>query len=93
MLVLVPAHNKEHSIGDMPNALLAQTRVPPRIVVIRRQAPALFISRYAKPILDSYGVRSPHCDIRDKPFTEAASLSRVRKALARTPASTEPDRS
>ena len=64
-----------------------------RVAALRPQAPALFISRYAQPTLDSYGVRSPHGDILDKPFTEAALLSRVKKALARTPASTEPDRS
>jgi len=60
---------------------------------LRPEAPALFISGYVQPILDSHGVRSPHCDILDKPFTEAAPLSRVRKALARTPASTDRDRS
>jgi biofilm PGA synthesis N-glycosyltransferase PgaC len=34
MLVLIPAHNEEASIGNMLNALLAQSRVPDRIVVI-----------------------------------------------------------
>ena len=64
-----------------------------RVAALRPQAPVLFISGHAQPIPDSRGARSPHCDILDKPFTEAALLSRVRKALARTPASTEPYRS
>ena len=34
MLVLIPAHNEEDSIGNVLNALLTQTRVPDRIVVI-----------------------------------------------------------
>ena len=52
-----------------------------RVAALRPQAPVLFISGHAQPVLDS-----PHCDILDRPFTEAALLSRVRKALARTPA-------
>ena len=34
MLVLIPAHNEEASIGRNLHALLTQTRVPDRIVVI-----------------------------------------------------------
>jgi biofilm PGA synthesis N-glycosyltransferase PgaC len=34
LLVLIPAHNEEDSIGNVLNALLTQTRVPDRIVVI-----------------------------------------------------------
>ena len=34
MLVLIPAHNEEDSIGNVLNALLTQTRVPDRIVVM-----------------------------------------------------------
>ncbi len=34
LLVLIPAHNEEGSIGNVLNALLTQTRVPDRIVVI-----------------------------------------------------------
>jgi biofilm PGA synthesis N-glycosyltransferase PgaC len=34
MLVLIPSHNEEDSIGNVLNALLTQTRVPDRIVVI-----------------------------------------------------------
>jgi hypothetical protein len=34
MLILIPAHHEEASSGTMLNALLAQTRVPDRVVVI-----------------------------------------------------------
>jgi poly-beta-1,6-N-acetyl-D-glucosamine synthase len=34
LLVLIPAHNEESSIGNVLNALLTQSRVPDRIVVI-----------------------------------------------------------
>jgi biofilm PGA synthesis N-glycosyltransferase PgaC len=34
LLVLIPAHNEEDSIGNVLNALLTQTRVPDRIVLI-----------------------------------------------------------
>jgi cellulose synthase/poly-beta-1,6-N-acetylglucosamine synthase-like glycosyltransferase len=34
MLVLIPAHNEQDSIGNVLNALLTQTRVPDRIVVV-----------------------------------------------------------
>jgi len=34
LLVLIPAHNEEGSIGNVLNALLTQTRVPDRIVVV-----------------------------------------------------------
>lgn len=38
---------------------------------------------HAGPILDSHGALLPGYDILEKPFTEAALLSRVRKALTR----------
>jgi hypothetical protein len=34
MLILIPAHDEEASIGNVLNSLLTQTRVPDRIVVI-----------------------------------------------------------
>ena len=34
LLVLIPAYNEESSIGNVLNALLTQTRVPDRIVVV-----------------------------------------------------------
>jgi CheY-like chemotaxis protein len=54
-----------------------------RIGAVRPRVPALFMSGYAQPILDSHGVPSPRFDIVEKPFTEATLLTRVRKALDR----------
>ena len=55
-----------------------------RVQAIRPGVPALFMSGYAQPILDTHGIPSPGFDIVEKPFTEAALLDRVRIALART---------
>ena len=49
---------------------------------IRPGVPALYMSGYAEPILDSHGVPALSIDILEKPFTEAALLARVRRALA-----------
>jgi hypothetical protein len=43
--------------------------------------PALYMSGYAQPILDSHGVPALSIDILEKPFTEARLLGRVRQAL------------
>ena len=43
--------------------------------------PALYMSGYAQPILDSHGVPALSIDILEKPFTEARLLARVRQAL------------
>jgi DNA-binding response OmpR family regulator len=48
---------------------------------IRPGVPALYMSGYAEPILDSHGVPALSIDILEKPFTEAALLARVRQAL------------
>ena len=58
--------------------------VAARVGAIRPGVPALFMSGYAQPILDSQGVPAPSFDILEKPFTEASLLSRVRKAISRT---------
>jgi PAS domain S-box-containing protein len=57
--------------------------VAERIGTIRPGVPALFMSGYAQPILDSHGVPAPSYDILEKPWTEAALLTRVRRALSR----------
>ena len=43
--------------------------------------PALYMSGYAQPILDSHGVPALSINILEKPFTEARLLARVRQAL------------
>jgi PAS domain S-box-containing protein len=48
--------------------------------------PALYMSGYAQPILDSHGVPALSIDILEKPFTEARLLARVRQALDAGPA-------
>ena len=60
--------------------------VAARIGAIRPDVPALFMSGYAQPILDSHGVGASSFDILAKPFTESALLSRVRQAITRIPA-------
>jgi nitrogen-specific signal transduction histidine kinase/ActR/RegA family two-component response regulator len=57
--------------------------VAARVGEIRPGLPALFISGYAQPILDTHGIPAPSYDILEKPFTEAALLTRVRRALTR----------
>jgi len=83
-----PAQPLDLLLTDLVMPEILGHELAARLAAHRPQAPTLFISGYAQPVLDSRGVRSPHCDILDRPFTEAALLSRVRKALARTPAST-----
>ena len=60
--------------------------VAARIGAIRPDVPALFMSGYAQPILDSHGVGAASFDILAKPFTEADLLTRVRQAITRIPA-------
>ena len=65
----------------MPEMLGNEVAV--RVGAVRPGLPALFISGYAQPILDTHGVPAPQFDILEKPFTEATLLSRVRQALGR----------
>lgn len=67
----------------MPEMLGPEVAV--RVAAVRPEVPALFISGFADPILDSQGVPPPRYDILEKPFTEAALLSRVRRALSQAP--------
>jgi PAS domain S-box-containing protein len=65
--------------------------VAARISAIRPDVPALFMSGYAQPILDSHGVAAASFDILAKPFTEAALLTRIRQAITRIPAPRDAD--
>jgi CheY-like chemotaxis protein len=57
--------------------------VAARVGEIRPGIPALFMSGYAQPILDTHGIPAPRYDILEKPFTEVALLTRVRRAFTR----------
>jgi len=73
-------------LTDMVMPGMLGNEVAARIGAIRPDVPALFMSGYAQPILDSHGVGASSFDILAKPFTESALLSRVRQAITRIPA-------
>jgi len=57
------------------NELAAQVRTA------RPGLPALFMSGYARPILDVQGAVDAGIELLAKPFTEASLLARVRHAI------------
>jgi DNA-binding response OmpR family regulator len=71
----------------MPEMLGNEVAVAVRAV--RPGLPALYMSGYAQPILDSHGMEELSIDILEKPFTEAALLTRVRETIARARAGQE----
>jgi CheY-like chemotaxis protein len=80
-----PAQPIDLLLTDVVMPEMLGNEVAARVGAIRPGLPALFMSGYAQPILDSRGVPAPCSGILEKPFTEAALLSRVRKAISRTP--------
>jgi CheY-like chemotaxis protein len=54
-----------------------------RVRALRPGLPALFITGHAQQVLDFHGITAHDLDIVQKPFTEAALLARVRRALDR----------
>ena len=76
-----PAQPIDLLLTDVVMPEMLGNEVAARVVAVRPGVPALFMSGYAQPILDSHGVPSPRFDILEKPFTEAALLSRVRQAI------------
>jgi PAS domain S-box-containing protein len=78
-----PGQQIDMLLTDVVMPEMLGNEVAERIGAIRPGVPALFMSGYAQPILDSHGVPAPSYDILEKPWTEAALLSRVRKALSR----------
>jgi CheY-like chemotaxis protein len=81
-----PAQVIDLLLTDVVMPEMLGNEVAARISVIRPGVPALFMSGYAQPILDSHGVPAPSYDILEKPFTEEGLLSRVRNAISRIPA-------
>jgi PAS domain S-box-containing protein len=81
-----PAQPIDLLLTDVVMPEMLGNEVAARVGAIRVGLPALFMSGYAQPILDSHGVPAPSFDILEKPFTEVALLGRVWKALNRAPA-------
>ena len=81
-----PAQAIDLLLTDVVMPEMLGNEVAARVGAIRPGVPALFMSGYAQPILDTHGVPAPHYDILHKPFTEEALLIRVRNALSRIPA-------
>jgi hypothetical protein len=81
-----PAQAIDLLLTDVVMPEMLGNEVAARVGAIRPGVPALFMSGYAQPILDTHGVPAPHYDILQKPFTEEALLSRVRNAISRIPA-------
>ena len=76
-----PAQPIDLLLTDVVMPEMLGNEVAVRVGAIRPGLPALFMSGYAQPILDSHGVPAPRYDILEKPFTEAALLTRVRQAM------------
>jgi PAS domain S-box-containing protein len=78
-----PAHPIDLLVTDMVMPGLLGIEVAARVRTARPHLPTLFISGYAQQVLDFHGIPAQDHDILQKPFTEAALLSRVRRALSR----------
>jgi two-component system cell cycle sensor histidine kinase/response regulator CckA len=79
-------------VTDMVMPGMLGVEVVTRVRTTRPQLPVLFISGYAQQVLDFHGIAARDHDILQKPFAEAALLTRVRQALNRAtiPAQREP---
>ncbi len=76
-----PAQPVDLLLTDVVMPEMLGNEVAARVGAIRPGVRAVFMSGYAQPILDTHGVPSPDYDILEKPFTEAALLTRVRQAM------------
>ena len=78
-----PACPVDLLVTDMVMPGMLGIEVVTRVRATRPQLPVLFISGYAQQVLDFHGIPARDHDILQKPFTEAALLSRVCQALNR----------
>jgi hypothetical protein len=85
-----PAQPIDLLLTDVIMPEMLGNEVAARVGEIRPGVPALFMSGYAQPILDTHGIPAPSYDILEKPFTEVALLTRVRTALTRPAAAPAP---
>ena len=82
-LVGDPAERVDLLITDVVMPGLLGNEVVDRVRALRPGLPALFITGHAQQVLDFHGITAHDLDIVQKPFTEAALLARVRRALGR----------
>jgi hypothetical protein len=80
-LARVPGQAIDLLLTDVVMPEMMGNEVAAAVRAIVPGLPALYMSGYAEPILDSHGVPALSIDILEKPFTEAALLTRVRQAL------------
>ncbi|HEX4253874.1 MAG TPA: PAS domain S-box protein [Streptosporangiaceae bacterium] len=76
-----PGHPVDLLLTDVVMPEMMGNEVAAAIRAIVPGVPALYMSGYAQPILDSHGVPALSIDILEKPFTEASLLARVRQAI------------
>jgi two-component system cell cycle sensor histidine kinase/response regulator CckA len=79
-----PAERVDLLLTDMVMPGMLGNEVVDRVRALRPGLPALFMTGYAQQVLDFHGIPAPGLDIMQKPFTEAALLARVRRALDRS---------
>jgi PAS domain S-box-containing protein len=86
-LAAEPGRHFDLLLSDMVMPGMLGQEVAARVQAEHPATPVLFMSGYAEPILDARGMTAGHLDLLEKPFTEAALLSRVRQAIrgARVP--------
>jgi PAS domain S-box-containing protein len=80
-----PAQRVDLLLTDIIMPGMLGNEVAAQVQAIRPGVPSLLVSGYAQPVLDHHGIPAPRYDILQKPFTERALLTRVRKALNRAP--------
>jgi hypothetical protein len=88
-----PARPIELLVTDMVMPGMLGNEVIDRVRAIRPGLRALFITGYAQQVLDFHGIPARDFDILQKPFTEAALLTRVDRALSQpaAPIGSAPD--
>ena len=81
-----PAQSIDMLLTDVIMPEMLGNEVAAAVRAVRPGLPALYMSGYAQPILDSHGMETLSIDILEKPFTEVALLARVHETISRAPA-------
>ncbi|MGO9781632.1 MAG: ATP-binding protein [Streptosporangiaceae bacterium] len=81
-----PAQPIDMLLTDVIMPEMLGNEVAAAVRAVRPGLPALYMSGYAQPILDSNGLEALSIDILEKPFTQAALLARVHETISHAPA-------